>query len=153
MPGDLGWVIQTNGEVYAAEYGWNLDYEALVARILSDFVTDFEPGRERAWIATLNGIRVGSIFCRSIDGETAQLRLLVVDAAARGQGLGNRLVTEVVDFAKAVGYQTLRLWTNDVLVDARRIYERHGFTLVDSEPHHSFGHDLVGQTWELPLSA
>ena len=151
IPGDLGWVVHINGETYAAEYGWTIDYEALVARIISDFVNDFDPERERAWIATLDNERVGSIFCRAIDDETAQLRLLLVAEAARGRGLGNRLVTEVIEFARAKGFRTLRLWTNSVLVDARRIYERHGFVLVDEEPHHSFGHDLVGQTWELGL--
>lgn len=150
-PGDLGWVVMTNGEVYAREFGWNLDYEALVAKILADFVNDLDPDRERAWIALLDDARVGSVFCRAIDADTAQLRLLVVDPAARGHGLGNRLVGEVIDFARSKGFKQLRLWTNSVLVDARRVYQRHGFDLLNEEPHHSFGHDLVGQTWQLQL--
>ncbi len=140
-----------NGEIYAREFGWNGDYEALVARILAEFVTDFDAERERAWIAHRNGERVGSVFCRAVDADTAQLRLLIVDPAARGTGLGNRLVGEVIEFARSTGYSCLRLWTNSVLTDARRIYQHHGFELVDEESHHSFGHDLVGQTWELAL--
>ncbi len=150
--GDLGWVVQRNGEIYAEEFGWTLEYEALVARIVAAFVEDFAPELERAWIAELDGQRVGAIFCRRSDAQTAQLRLLVVDPLVRGQGLGNRLVSEVIDFARSAGYQRIVLWTNDVLVAARRIYERAGFELVDAAPHHSFGHDLIGQNWELRLT-
>jgi DNA-binding MarR family transcriptional regulator/GNAT superfamily N-acetyltransferase len=146
-PGDLGWVIARNAAIYADEYGWDDTYEALVARIVADYVAGRDPRREAAWIAELDGTPVGCVFCVRRDDETAQLRLLLVEPSARGLGIGRRLVDECLAFAKRAGYRRIMLWTNDVLADARRIYERAGFRLRDEEQHHSFGHDLVGQTW------
>ncbi|MFF7213289.1 GNAT family N-acetyltransferase [Streptomyces sp. NPDC008238] len=144
-PGDLGWVVQRNAEVYAEEYGWNAEYETLVARIVAD-------GHERAWIAELDGERAGCVFCVRDDAPgTARLRLLLVDPAARGHGIGRRLVEACVAHARAAGHRELVLWTNDVLVSARRIYEAAGFELVGQKPHRSFGRDLVGQDWRLVL--
>jgi DNA-binding MarR family transcriptional regulator/N-acetylglutamate synthase-like GNAT family acetyltransferase len=150
-PGDLGWMVQRNGAVYAAEYGWDQSYEALVARIVADFGQHRDPACERAWIAELDGEPVGCVLCVRRDHETAQLRILLVDPAVRGLVIGARLVEECIRFARTAGYRTLVLWTNDVLVSASRIYEAAGFELVDEERHHSFGHDLVGQTWRLDL--
>jgi DNA-binding MarR family transcriptional regulator/GNAT superfamily N-acetyltransferase len=152
--GDFGWVIQHNGLLYAQEYGWDESYEALVARIVADFVDDKAraAGRAAAWMAEVDGEPVGCVFCVEKDADTAQLRLLLVDPAARGAGIGSRLVDECIRFARRAGYQRLVLWTNDILTAARRIYERAGFELVEEEPHHSFGHDLVGQTWSLDLA-
>lgn len=152
-PGDLGWMVQRNAAVYAAEYGWDQSYEALVARIVADFGQHHDPARERAWIAELDGEPVGCVLCVRRDGETAQLRILLVDPAVRGLGIGARLVEECIRFARAAGYRSMVLWTNDVLVSARRIYEAAGFELTDEEPHRSFGHDLVGQTWRLDLGS
>ncbi len=152
--GELGWVVQRNGAIYAAEYGWDETYEALVARIVADYAASHDPRRESAWIAEVDGEPAGCVFCVSETGteaSRARLRLLLVEPRARGMGIGARLVAEVISFAKQAGYTELVLWTNDVLVQARRIYEKAGFTLVESVPHHSFGHDLVGQTWRLPL--
>jgi DNA-binding MarR family transcriptional regulator/GNAT superfamily N-acetyltransferase len=149
--GDLGWVIQRHGEIYHDEYGWDISFEALVAEIVSTYFAHHRPGREQAWIAEVDGARAGCVFCCQRDDETAQLRILLVEPSARGLGIGQRLVRECLDFARDAGYRTIMLWTNDVLVSARRIYEAVGFTLVDEEPHHSFGHDLVGQYWELTL--
>jgi DNA-binding MarR family transcriptional regulator/GNAT superfamily N-acetyltransferase len=149
-PGDLGWVIGRHGAVYADEYGWDADFEALVAEIVVDHHRNLTP-RERAWIAEVDGARAGCIFCCERDADTAQLRILLVERWARGLGIGTRLVEECIEFARGAGYTTMMLWTNDVLTSARRIYEAAGFTLVDTEPHHSFGHDLVGQNWELDL--
>jgi DNA-binding MarR family transcriptional regulator/GNAT superfamily N-acetyltransferase len=149
-PGDLGWVVQRNGALYAQEYGWDASYEALVARIMADYAARADP-REAGWIAELDGMPVGCVFCMRSDDSTAQLRLLLVDPAARGLGLGERLVAECLAFARRAGYPEIVLWTNDILAAARRIYQRFGFELVDSEPHHSFGHDLVGQNWRLSL--
>ena len=150
-PGDLGWVAQRHGEVYAREYGWDTSFEALVARIMADYVEQHRPGRESAWIAEVDGQRAGCVLCVRKDDETAQLRVLLVEAWARGHGLGGRLVDECVRFARDAGYRKLVLWTNDILVSARKIYLAAGFTLVNEERHHSFGKDLVGQYWELRL--
>jgi DNA-binding MarR family transcriptional regulator/N-acetylglutamate synthase-like GNAT family acetyltransferase len=150
-PGDLGWVVQRNGALYAQEYGWDASYEALVARIMADYAARADP-REAGWIAELDGRPVGCVFCMRKDDSTAQLRLLLVDPAARGLGLGERLVAECLAFARRAGYPEIVLWTNDILAAARRIYQRFGFELVDSDPHHSFGHDLVGQNWRLSLA-
>ncbi|AVH58626.1 MULTISPECIES: bifunctional helix-turn-helix transcriptional regulator/GNAT family N-acetyltransferase [Streptomyces] len=151
-PGDLGWIVQRNAALYAAEYGWNTDYEGLVARIVADFAEDHDPHLERVWIAELDGRPVGSVMCVRDDVPgTARLRLLLVEPDARGLGIGDRLVASVVDFARGVGYRELVLWTNDVLTAARRIYQRHGFVLVSEKPHRSFGADLVGQDWRVDL--
>ena len=150
-PGDLGWVVQRHGEIYAREYGWSQSFEALVARIVADYVDDHRPDREDAWIAEVDGQRAGCVFCVRKDDATAQLRILLVEAWARGHGLGTRLVDECIRFARDSGYRTLGLWTNDVLAAARRIYQAAGFELVREESHHSFGKDLVGQFWELRL--
>jgi len=152
-PGDLGWVVMAHGEVYAAEFGWDTDFEALVARIVADYAADHDPDREAAWIAELGGRRVGCVFCVAEDETTAKLRILLVDPPARGHGFGARLVEECVRFARGAGYRRLRLWTNDPLVAARRIYLDAGFVLTAEEPHHSFGVELVGQTYELELDA
>lgn len=150
-PGDLGWVVHRNAVLYAEEYGWDATYEALVARIVADYIDHHDPGRETGWIAEMDGNPVGAVFCVRKDDETAQLRLLLVEPAARGLGVGGRLVEECVGFAGRVGYRRLVLWTNDVLTQARRIYERVGFRLEKAEAHHSFGKDLVGQWWGLDL--
>ncbi|KUM69394.1 bifunctional helix-turn-helix transcriptional regulator/GNAT family N-acetyltransferase [Streptomyces curacoi] len=151
-PGDLGWIVQRNAAVYAAEYGWNADYEGLVARIVADFAQDHDPHLERVWIAELDGRPVGCVMCvRDEAPATARLRLLLVEPDARGLGIGGRLVTSVIDFARGAGYRDLVLWTNDVLADARRVYRRQGFVLVAERPHRSFGKDLIGQDWRLDL--
>ena len=148
QPGDLGWVVERHGARYAAEFGWDATFEALVARIVAEFAERRDARREAAWIAELDGERVGCVFCTAADAEhTAQLRLLLVESSARGSGVGTRLVDECVRFAKRAGYRRMTLWTNDVLVAARRIYERAGFGRDRREPHHSFGHDLVGEYW------
>lgn len=152
-PGDLGWIVERHGALYAAEYGWNTDFEGLVAGIVAGFAQDHDPHLERVWIAELDGRRVGSVMCVRDDAPaTARLRLLLVEPDARGHGLGDRLVAEVVAFAREVGYRELVLWTNDVLAAARALYLRHGFTLVAEKPHRSYGADLVGQDWRLGLA-
>jgi DNA-binding MarR family transcriptional regulator/GNAT superfamily N-acetyltransferase len=150
-PGDRGWIVERHGALYAAEYGWDVSFEALVARIVADHVDRRDDPGEAGWIAELDGERVGCVLCVRADDDTAQLRLLLVDPAARGAGIGARLVDECLRFARRAGYRRIVLWTNDVLTAARRIYERAGFALEAEEPHHSFGHDLVGQTWARPL--
>ena len=151
-PGDLGWVIAAHGEVYAAEFGWDTSFEALVARIVADYAATADPAREAAWVAeSATGDRVGCVFCVAEDEHTARLRILLVLPSARGERLGARLVGECVRFAAAVGYKRMVLWTNDPLLAARRIYLATGFVLTGEEPHHSYGVDLVGQTYELEL--
>jgi GNAT superfamily N-acetyltransferase len=152
QPGDLGWVVQAHGELYAREYGWNTTFEELVAGIVGGYATRRDESRERGWIAEVDGERAGCVFCTAgPDPDTAKLRILLVDPKCRGLGLGGRLVDTCLDFARAAGYTRMTLWTNSVLTSARRIYEAAGFVLVDEQPHHSFGHDLTGQTWELDL--
>jgi DNA-binding MarR family transcriptional regulator/GNAT superfamily N-acetyltransferase len=151
VSGDFGWIVQRHGQLYAQEYGWDETFEALVARIVADYADEHDPKRDAAWIAEVNGERVGCVFCMKKEHDVAQLRILLVEPSARGMGIGGRLVEECIRFAKRAGYKQVMLWTNDVLVDARRIYERVGFRLVDEEAHHSFGHDLVGQNWMLDL--
>lgn len=151
-PGDLGWMVMTHGEVYAEQFGWSTEFEALVARIVAGYATGHDPAREAAWIAEVDGRRAGCILL--VAGEepgVAKLRILLVSGQARGLGVGSRLVEECLDFARAAGYDQVTLWTNDILTSARRIYEAYGFALIDEEKHHSFGHDLVGQTWTLDL--
>ena len=150
--GDIGWIVHRQGILYAAEYGWNVAYEALVAEILAAFVKNYDPRWEAAWIAELNGQIAGSVFLVRSSDQVAKLRLLYVEPAARGLGIGARLVSECVQGARTRGYQRLTLWTNDVLVAARRIYEGAGFRLTSEERHRSFGKELVGQMWELPLT-
>ena len=150
-PGDFGWVVHRHGALYASEYGWDETFEALVARIVADFVDNRDSRREAAWIAEVDGERVGCIFCARKDERVAQLRLLLVEPRVRGLGIGTRLVDECMRFARRAGYEEMMLWTNDVLDDARRIYERAGFELVEEEKHHSFGQDLVGQNWRIRL--
>ena len=152
VPGDLGWVVQRNAALYAAEYGWDESYEALVARIVAVYAARADRGHEAAWIAELDGQPAGCLFCMRKSDDVAQLRLLLVEPHARGRGIGERLVAECVSFARRTGYREIVLWTNDVLHAARRIYQRAGFELIGSEEHHSFGHDLVAQDWRLPLT-
>jgi DNA-binding MarR family transcriptional regulator/GNAT superfamily N-acetyltransferase len=150
-PGDMGFVVQSHGALYASEYGFDASFEALVADIAAKFLTSFDASRERCWIAELDGVPVGSVFLVRHNDEIAKLRLLLVDPAGRGQGLGKRLVDECVGFARARGYRRVTLWTQSILVAARKIYQDAGFELVKSEPHRSFGQNLVGETWERAL--
>ncbi|MFF0157545.1 GNAT family N-acetyltransferase [Streptomyces sp. NPDC005263] len=152
VPGDLGWIIQRNAALYAAEYGFDADYEGLVARIVADYTEDHDPRLERTWIAELDGRPVGCVMCvRDEVPGSARLRLLLVEPDARGLGIGDRLVGALVDFARDVGYRDIVLWTNDILGAARRIYQRHGFVLTAEKQHRSFGQDLTGQDWRLDL--
>lgn len=156
-PGDLGWMIMAHGELYDAEFGWDTSFEALVARIVADFAESADPEREAGWIAELDGRRVGCVLCVGDhdvpDGSAAKLRILLVDPAARGHGVGARLVDTCVEFARCAGYTRLNLWTNNVLDAARRIYRSRGFVLNAEDPHHSFGRDLVGESWSLALAS
>ena len=151
QPGDLGWVVMAHGEVYAEEFGWDTSFEALVARIVADYAYEHDSAREAAWIAEVDGQRAGCVFCVAADDATAKLRILLVHPSARGHGLGARLVATCLDFARDAGYRRITLWTNDVLIHARRIYEAAGFTLAEEGRHHSFGHHLVGQNWTRDL--
>jgi DNA-binding MarR family transcriptional regulator/N-acetylglutamate synthase-like GNAT family acetyltransferase len=147
--GDVGWAIEQHGRLYAEEFGWNSEFEALVATLFSRFASNHDPQSEQFWVAEADGERVGCVFVvrNEKDPRTAQLRCLLVNPNGRGLGVGRRLVDECLRFAKSAGYERMLLWTNDVLVAARRIYEGAGFSLVEESPHHSFGHDLVGQIW------
>jgi DNA-binding MarR family transcriptional regulator/N-acetylglutamate synthase-like GNAT family acetyltransferase len=149
--GDLGWIVERHGALYWQEYGWDIRFEGLVAGIVSDFVTNFVPARERCWIAEYDGRRAGCIMCVRLNDDVAKLRLLLVEPWARGIGLGKRLVRTCIDFARAAGCRELVLWTNDVLVEARALYQKAGFVLVESEPQPNFGKDLIAETWQLNL--
>jgi DNA-binding MarR family transcriptional regulator/GNAT superfamily N-acetyltransferase len=150
-PGDIGWVVQRHGELYSREYGWNEDFEALVAQIAAEFIQKLDPARERCWIAERAGRRVGSVFVVRKTAKVAKLRLLLVEPEARGIGLGRRLVEESIRFARRAGYRKLALWTQSNLDAARHVYSATGFKLTDSKRHRSFGHNLVAETWELEL--
>jgi DNA-binding MarR family transcriptional regulator/GNAT superfamily N-acetyltransferase len=150
-PGDMGWVIERHGALYFQEYGWNEEFEALVAGIAAEFISELDRSRERCWIAEAHGRRLGCVFLVAGDAGSAKLRLLLVEPEARGLGLGGRLVSECVSFARTAGYDRIVLWTQANLSGARRLYQRAGFVRTGREPHRSFGHDLVGETWELGL--
>ncbi len=151
QPGDMGWVVQQHGEVYAREYGWNSEFEALVAGIVAGYLRNYQPERERCWIAELDGQRCGSAFVVRKSASVAQLRMLILTPQARGQGLGARLTDECIAFARAKGYKKMVLWTNSCLDSARAIYAKRGFRLVKSEPYAGFGQNLIGETWALRL--
>jgi DNA-binding MarR family transcriptional regulator/N-acetylglutamate synthase-like GNAT family acetyltransferase len=150
--GDIGWIVQKHGELYASEYGWNTDFEALVAEICARFLRELDPSGERCWIAERDGIAVGCIMLVRHSRTIAKLRLLLVDPSQRGLGVGNKLVEECLVFARAAGYRKVTLWTQSILSAARKLYEAHGFRKVGSEPHESFGTKLVAETWELDLA-
>lgn len=151
QPGDIGWVIAQHGLLYAQEYGWNWEFEGLVASICADFVKNFQPDGERCWIAEIKGERVGSVFVARKNQTTAQLRMLILTPQARGLGLGARLTDEAIRFARERGYQEMVLWTNACLLAARAIYQKRGFQLIESAPYQGFGQDLVSETWALKL--
>ncbi|GAA5030364.1 GNAT family N-acetyltransferase [Streptomyces siamensis] len=151
-PGDLGWVVMAHGEIYDRQFGWNSEFEALVAAIVADYAARYSAATEGAWIAEVDGERAGCVLLVAGDSPgVAKLRVLLVTPAARGLGLGTRLVAESLAFARGAGYRTVTLWTTGNLVSARKIYEHFGFTLADEEPGRSFGHDLVSQNWTLDL--
>jgi DNA-binding MarR family transcriptional regulator/GNAT superfamily N-acetyltransferase len=150
-PGDMGWVVQSHGTLYAGEYGFDGSFEALVAEITAKFLRSFDASRERCWIADIDGIQVGSVFLVRDSDDVAKLRLLLVDPAGRGHGLGRRLVGECIAFARACGYRKITLWTQSILLAARNIYQGAGFVMVKAEPHRSFGQSLLGETWEMEL--
>jgi DNA-binding MarR family transcriptional regulator/GNAT superfamily N-acetyltransferase len=150
-PGDLGWVVQSQGALYASEYGFDSTYEGLVADIAAKFVASFDASRERCWIADIGGNPVGSVFVVRSSDDVAKLRLLLVEPVGRGQGLGQRLVAECIAFARQCGYRRITLWTQSILIAARKIYQDAGFVLIKSEPHRSFGQNLIGETWEREL--
>lgn len=150
-PGDLGWIVGAHGRLYAEEFGWDQSFEGMVAEIVAKFQANFDPTRERCWMAELGADRVGSVTLVRQDDEVAKLRLLIVDPIGRGRGVGRRLVAECLAFARACGYRRMVLWTNSILLAARQIYVDEGFVMTASEAHHSFGVDLVGETWELAL--
>ena len=151
QPGDMGWVVQQHGAIYAREYGWNSDFEALVADIVAKYLRRHQPAWERCWIAEVGGQPVGSVFVVRKSAQVAQLRMLILTPEARGLGLGARLSDEAIAFARSKGYRKMVLWTNSCLDAARSIYARRGFTLVKSEPYEGFGQQLVGETWALKL--
>jgi GNAT superfamily N-acetyltransferase len=149
--GDLGWIVHRHGVLYAEEYGWDITFEGAVAQIAADFIRDFDPARDRCVMAEIGGRIAGSATVVKVDDATAKLRIVYVEPWARGHGVGRRLVDECIAFATAAGYTRMKLWTNDVLLSARRLYEKLGFRLVESTPHRSFGVDLVGEIWEREL--
>jgi DNA-binding MarR family transcriptional regulator/predicted GNAT family acetyltransferase len=151
LPGDIGWVVERHGALYAAEYGFDARFEALVARVAGVYLDQNDPVRERCWIAEQDGVRLGSVFVMRKSDEIAKLRLLIVEPVARGMGIGKRLVAECIAFARAAGYREMTLWTNDILLAARGIYQVAGFRLVASQPHASFGPPMVGEDWDLTL--
>ena len=150
-PGDIGWIVSRNAALYTEEYGWTIEYEALVAEIAGQFLKNFDAARERCWIAEADGRRLGSVMLVNGGNGVAKLRLLIVEPDARGLGVGKALVGECIRIARELGYTSMTLWTQSILVAARGIYKRAGFRLVDEKPHHSFGCDLVGETWEMDL--
>jgi GNAT superfamily N-acetyltransferase len=155
QPGDLGWIVMAHGQLYAAEFGWGIRFEALVTRIVADYANGHDPARNAAWIAQLGDRRVGCIICvaEPEDPTTAVVRTLLVHPDGRGLGLGRRLLDTLIEFARSAGYARVRLWTNDPLIAARRLYLARGFELIEEEPHHSWGVELIGQVYELDLSS
>lgn len=151
LPGDMGWITHRHGVLYAEEHGWDESFEALVAQIVAEFINNYKPSKERCWIAEMDGEIVGSVLLVRVNDDVAKLRLLLVEPKARGLGLGTRLVEECIRFARQCGYEKIVLWTQSMLLPARHIYDKAGFKLVGEEKHQSFGHDLVGETWELSL--